>query len=117
MNRKTIDTLWEIWTYDVWGNRQDGYDVNDRFCLNSSYPLRLKVKTANFATPQEFQYAYPSDFQLKQLFGVSCKIDTDGNDINIYVNRESDNYPIGELNCISHESLSPIRIKNEDMKG
>jgi ribosomal protein L32 len=58
---------------------------------------------------QEFESAYPSDYQIKKLFGVGCKISTEGDDLTIYVNRESDNYPIGELHCIDFDSLSPIR--------
>ncbi len=29
--RKTVDTTWQIVTYDVWGNSKDGYDVNNAF--------------------------------------------------------------------------------------
>lgn len=106
-----IKTDWEVWGYEVWGNKIDGYDVNDRFCINRHCILKLTVNTYNQNTPNEFKAAYPTDYTLKQLFGVSCKIYTDGDDIHIYINRESDSYPIGELFCLSHDSLSPIRIK------
>jgi hypothetical protein len=104
-------TEWEVWEYDVWGNKIDGYDVNDRFCINRHCTLKLNVNTYNQDTPQEFKGANISDYKLKQLFGVSCKLDVQGDDLSYYVNRESDGYPIGELFCISHDSLSPIRIK------
>ncbi len=107
--RKTIDTTWEIWTYDVWGNEEDGAWVNDRYCIDRSRLLKLKVITCNQGTTQEFQYATPSDYQLQSLFNVRCAIDcVVGDDINIYPERASDGYPLGELHCISHESLSPI---------
>lgn len=58
---------------------------------------------------QEFTAATPSDRQIKRAYGVTCRITTDGDDLTIYVERERDGYPIGELTCVSHESLSPVR--------
>jgi hypothetical protein len=109
---KTVLTLWNKRTYDVWGNKKDGYEVNDSYS-QGTVEIRCKIETHNKGTPQEFNSAYPSDFQLRQVFGVNCHIDTDGDDTTIYVNRASDSYPIGELFCESHESLSPIRKKPE----
>ena len=105
---KTIETTWSMATYDVWGNRKDGYEVNDVY-RHGKISLRLKVQTANSGKPGEFNHAYPSDYQLRKVFGVGCRIDTDGDDLRVTVNRASDNYPIGELQCESHASLSPIR--------
>ena len=109
-NRKTLDTTWEIWTYDVWGNRQEGYDVNNRFCVDRGYTIRLKIENNNPNTPRQFYSSYPSDYQIKKAFGVNCRLNLDGNDIVIYVNRDSDYYPIGEMILTSHSSLSPIRL-------
>jgi len=109
MSAKTVKTTWELWNYDVWGNDDDGYEVNDRFCFNREYTINLKPVTYNQGTPRAFIAAYPSDYQIKKAFGVSCAIDADGDDTVIYVNRESDGYPIGEMYCISHSSLSPIK--------
>ncbi len=107
----TITTQWECWTYDVWGNAKDGYEVNDRSCFDRDYSLDLEIKTHNIGTTHEFQSASPSDKQIKEVFGAKCKIETDGDDMVIYVTRERDGYPIGEMYCVSHESLSPIRAK------
>lgn len=108
--RQTVATTWEVWTYDVWGNARDGYEVNDRSCLAREYPLRLTVETFNEGKAGEFQGASPSDRQLREAFGLErIKIDTDGDDLTIYVRRARDGYPIGELTCTSHTSLSPIR--------
>lgn len=110
-NKPTIATVWEVWTYDVWGNARDGYEVNDRYCHSREYPIRLTVEVNNPGTPQAFESAYPSDRQIRQAFGIRCRCETDGDDLTIYVNRERDGYPIGELLCQSHESLSPIRTR------
>lgn len=58
---------------------------------------------------QEFISATPTGRQIKRAFGVTCRIDTDGDDLTIYVNRARDGYPIGEMYCTSHTSLSPVR--------
>lgn len=107
--KKTVNTTWEVWTYDVWGNAKDGYQVNDRFCQDRAYPLKLEVEACNAGTEREFETACPSDKQLRAVFGVKCKLETDGDDCNIYVNRARDQYPLGELLLTSHASLSPIR--------
>lgn len=107
---KTVETHWELWSFDVWGNRQDGYDVNDRSCFDRDYVIYCKIEHNNVNNPAlAFDSASPSDYQIKKAFGVGCKIETSGDDLHIDVARESDGYPIGELYCTSHKSLSPIR--------
>ena len=106
---KRIDTSWECWTYDVWGNARDGYDVNDRSCFDRDAKLRIAVTVNNPGTEHAFTSAYPTDRQIKALFGLRCRIATDGDDLNIYITRERDGYPLGEMFCTSHASLSPIR--------
>jgi hypothetical protein len=108
---KRVNTTWECWTYDVWGNKRDGYDVNDRSCFDRNAQLRLEVVVNNPGTPAEFESAYPSDRQIRALFGLRCRISTDGDDLNIYINRDRDGYPLGEMRCTSHASLSPIRLE------
>lgn len=104
-----IDTTWDLRSYDVWGNTRDGYEVNDSHAFARDEPLRLQPETHNAGTPEEFVSAYPSDSRIRALFGVRCRIETDGDDLSIYVNRARDGYPIGEMHCTSHESLSPVR--------
>lgn len=107
----TIETTWEVWTYDVWGNARDGYEVNDRYCHDRAYKLTLPIEINNPGTPRVFQSAYPTDKQIRAAFGIRCRYETDGDDLTIYVTRERDGYPIGEMVCTSHESLSPIQTR------
>lgn len=108
MKKQYLNTVWELATYDVWGNAKDGYDVNDVY-RGESVEIKLLVETANVGTMQEFKHASPTDSQIRQVFGIGkTAIDTDGDDTIIYVNRARDSYPIGELRLISHRSLSPI---------
>jgi hypothetical protein len=105
-----VSTTWEIWTYDVWVNAEDGYEVNDRYSRSRAHVLKLKIEGNNRAgTPEYFESATPSDYALQQIFGFSGAIETDGDDLSIYVRRERDGYPLGEIHCVSHASLSPIR--------
>lgn len=108
MSGKTIQTVWEVATYDVWGNSKEGFDVNNVY-RNGEITIRCKPERYNIGTEREFVSCGPSDYQIKKVFGINCRIDTDGDDMVIYVNRSRDLYPIGELRCVSHKSLSPIK--------
>lgn len=107
---KTIVTKWVKRVYDVWGNASEGYDVNDSF-YDGTVEIRLKVNEYDGFKDGKTNWtsAFPSDYQLGKIFGFTGKLDVSGDDINIYVNRESDGYPLGELHCVSHVFLSPIR--------
>ena len=113
MKTEKIETTWETWTYDVWGNEKDGFEVNDRSCLSRDYPLTLKVETFNQGTDQEFKAAYPSDKQIREALDIKprTRIVLEGDDLAIYVTHGPTGYPLGELHCTSHLSLSPILQK------
>lgn len=114
MKRKFIDTEWECYTYDVWGNEKDGYEVNDRYS-HGTVKLRLPIETANPNTPQAFDHASPSDKQIRDCLDIKPRIhiDVDGDDLTIYARHVSTGYPFGEMHCVSHDSLSPIREKQK----
>lgn len=110
---KYVDTVWELRTYDVWGNEEDGYEVNDSYNAGT-VELTLQVETYNAGTPYEFEDASPSEAQIKEVLGIGdAEIDIDGDDLYIYVDLASDGYPVGEMHCVSHESLSPILERKE----
>ncbi len=104
----TLATTWSLRTYDVWGNSRDGYEVNNSYDAGE-LELRIPQTRYNAGMEGEFVGASPTDRQIKRAFGVRCRISTDGDDINITVQRERDDYPIGEMYCTSHASLSPVR--------
>jgi len=112
--RRVIKTVWEVRTYDVWGNAKDGYEVNDLFIVHRAYELEIPVETANPGTKQAFNYAYPTDKQIRQALDIKPKfrLDIDGDDMHLYVNLARDGYPLGEMYCTSHDSLSPIQAKS-----
>lgn len=109
-----VDTTWELRTYDVWGNAKDGFEVNGSYRIGET-TIRCKVDVNNAGTPQEFLSASPSDSQIRRALSLRrFKLELDGDDLHIYVNRAKDGYPLGELYCTSHESLSPIRTKQTE---
>ncbi len=109
-SKQTIETTWEVWTYDVWGNARDGYDVNDRCCICREYPITLQAKRNNAGTTSEFLSAYPTHKQIREALGLKrIQLELDGDDMTIYVRHERTGYPCGELICVSHVSLSPIK--------
>lgn len=57
--------VFEFWTYDVWGNRREGYEVNDRR-QHGTVAIRCKLETFNIGTPHEFTTYNPSDRQLSR---------------------------------------------------
>jgi hypothetical protein len=111
----TVATTWTAYSFDVWGNAKDGWDVNQSW-MSGSVVLNIPVTRYNVDTPQEFKSGYPTDRQIKRAFGVSCRIETNGDDIHIDVERLRDGCPIGRLICTSHESLSPIRAVGVKVK-
>jgi hypothetical protein len=108
-NTRTVRTTWELWSYDVWGNEDDGYEVNDRSCFDRAYELDITIEVNNPGTPLEFESAYPTDEQIiEAFFNNPIAIETEGDDTTIYING-TDGYPYGEMHCTSHSFLSPIR--------
>src|SRR5271157_4773320 len=80
-----IETTWELRTYDVWGNAKDGYEVNDTRRAGE-VDICCKVEVNNAGTPQEFLSAFPSDSQIRKALSLRrFKIETDGDDLTIYV--------------------------------
>ena len=106
-------TTWTLYSYDVWGNAKDGYEVNGSSCFDREFHLDMPIETANAGTAAEFKYVYPLDKDIRAALGIRCQFDMEGDDLTVYVNRRRDSYPIGEMHCTSHESLSPIRRKGE----
>jgi len=103
---RTIETRWALRTYDLFCG-----EVNDVYS-QGEINLPLKVTINNPGTAHEFESAYPTDKQIKDVFGLKKSIDVDGDDMHIYVNNNK-GIPVGEIECISHISLSPIKTKDD----
>ena len=101
-------TTWQVSSYDVWGNAEDGYEVNNVF-RGGEVDIELEVKTHNPGTPHQFKSAGLTDDDIRGALEMrpTAQIETDGDDVQCYVTLSRNGYPVGELFCTSHKSLSP----------
>jgi hypothetical protein len=83
-----------LWTYDVWGNAEDGYGVNDRY-KHGIVTVRCKREVFNVGTPHEFETFEPTDRQLSRAAGFS-RVQWEGQDGAFYA-ETARGKPVGEL--------------------
>lgn len=85
----------EVWTYDVWGNAKDGFEVNDRCCINRKVTIRCKAEVFNKSTDMEFVIYEPTDRQLSYASGFRrCQWD---GQYGVYEAETANGRPIGQL--------------------
>lgn len=111
---RTIATVWELRGYrNVWGNARDGYETGPSYVIDPSYELELDVETANAGTDHEFRWARLTGEQIRDAlcdgFNVA-DVTSFGAGKHLWVQLRDDGYPMGQLQCMSHTSLSPIRV-------
>ncbi len=85
----------EVWAYDVWGNARDGYNVNDRCCLDRRVEIRCRATIYNAGTPREFVSYHPTDRQLSAAAGFR-RVRWDGQD-GTYEASTAHGRPVGQL--------------------
>jgi hypothetical protein len=103
-----ISTVWEVITYDVWGNENDGYEVNQAF-RSSKVEMPVKLEVYNPGIEGEFYDGSPDDTNIRKALGITPRVrfyDPYHNAGIIYPTHVSTDYPLGELRLISHDSLS-----------
>lgn len=98
---------YELWFYDVWGNEQDGFEINDRRCANRDFIILSNPKVYNRGTPQQFTDFNPTDKQILRALvnarelkesALTANIEIDGDGENIYlVDVDAGYYPLCEL--------------------
>ena len=86
---------YRLWTYDVWGNAREGFDVNDRFA-HGYVSIKCKRKDFNIGTEQQFSDWEPTDRQLSRAAGFLRCI-WEGQEGTYYAEATSNGRPIGEL--------------------
>jgi len=92
---KHVIRKYELWTYDVWGNARDGFDVNDRY-KHGTVSIKCNRQVFNAGTPNEFSMYEPTDRQLSLAAGFGVSVSWDGMDGN-YTAEARNGRPIGEL--------------------
>ena len=107
--RRTERTLWEVRSYDVWGDAEEGWVVNDTYVVNSHLVLDLPIRRSQTGAPWdrqkgEYLHCEISERQIRDALDLrGCQLDIDGDDTHVTVNRRDDCYPLGELYCVSHK--------------
>jgi len=87
---------YEVWSYDVWGNAKDGFEVNDRSKIDT-ITINVKGETFNQGTANEFTTFEPTDLQLARSLNVrNCSFENTGGGV-IYIENKSNGRPEGEL--------------------
>jgi len=109
-----IATQWQANSYDVWGNTQDGYTVNDVY-KGSVVDIVIELTCHNEGTTREFYSGAPTDLQIKHALDINPRIQIEDNtqaEKTCYPSHASTGYPLGELELLSHDSLSfePIKL-------
>lgn len=94
-----------LWFYDVWGNEQDGFEVNNRNCANRDFIIPTMPKTYNRGGRNQFTDFVPSDKEILNALvsagelkesALTAGIELDGDGENIYLTEE-DGHPLCEL--------------------
>ena len=98
---------YELWFYDVWGNEKDGFEINDRHCIDRDFIIKSNPKTYNKGTPQQFTDFTPTDKQIIQSLvdagelsksALTADIEIDGDGIDFYLTDvDAGYYPLCEL--------------------
>jgi hypothetical protein len=109
-----INTQWQANLYDVWGNENDGYQVNHVF-KGELVNIVIELTCHNQGTDREFYSGSPTDLQIKHALGIKPRVKIEDNtcaENTYYPEHASTGYPLGELTLESHDSLcfKPIEI-------
>jgi hypothetical protein len=92
----SVVRTYTLWTYDVWGNARDGFQVNDRF-KSGRVSIRCAAKVYNAGKPGEFLAYEPTDLQLSRAAGVKgCEWDGESDGV-LYATQKSNGKPVCEL--------------------
>lgn len=98
---------YRLWTYDVWGNARDGFDVNDRYS-HGYVDIVCKRETFNVGTPNEFHTWEPTDRQLSRAAGFKG-VAWDGQEGSYHAEVSRNGRPIGELDEEDRPELAAER--------
>ena len=92
---KTKTRRYRLWTYDVWGNAREGFDVNDR-SSHGYVTIICKREVFNAGTAYEFETFEPTDRQLSRAAGFSGVV-WEGLEGTYYAEAKTNGRPVGEL--------------------
>lgn len=80
-----------FWSYDVWGNARDGFEVNDRRDEG-----RATITLRTWENDKALFKIFKRMLGLKAGLHLSS-FDIDGDDTVVYYNLAKNSYPVGEV--------------------
>lgn len=80
---------WSVWSYDVWGNKRDGYDVNDRSRIS-------RIEGPADPTDAQVLRMAKDGGLLKRTVRLTS-LDLEGDEGYVTITARRDGFPIGEL--------------------
>ena len=108
---------YQLWFYDVWGNEEEGFSVNDRNCVSREFIVPTMPKTYNRGKPGQFTDFVPSDKEVLAALvdagelkpsALTAGIEFDGDGESIYLTEEN-GCPLCELLLNKEELESCIQ--------
>ena len=100
--------VYRLWTYDVWGNARDGFEVNDRY-KQGIYKIRVRGTVHNQGTPHEFTSFHPTDIQLARALGLRGAEWEGESNHTLYATSKRNSRPICELEYLGEESELEVK--------
>jgi len=79
-----------VWSYDVWGNEKDGFDVNDRSCFARDIDCPEKILGSD---RELLKWLKDIGFIVKGIRLASLRFD--GDDTSIVIEQANNGYPFG----------------------
>ena len=88
------------WTYDVWGNPDDGYEVNDRFLLSDDLFFDNALLTRKGL--REFKKYLHKLYEFRKDISPSA-LELEGYDRGVFISY--DGCPCGEIEFLEEEEI------------
>lgn len=101
---------WKLYSYDVWGNAEDGYEVNDVIGPHET----VELSEEDLKTDKSLHKALLREGIFKKSYKYGS-FEYDGDEDIIYIERSKDGYPEGELRRVKGNPGLKWHRKQEDV--
>jgi len=101
---------YDVWSFDVWGNETDGFQINHRSCFQRAVEFPTTHRVFNQGALREFSTDNPSNEQILDtlieigflISGVQLdEIEIDGeSDFSLWIEDATNGFPICQLEFV-----------------
>lgn len=100
---KTKTRVYQLATYDVWGNAREGFEVNNVY-QHGEIKIKCKGSVYNQGTEWEFTEWAPTDLQCNRAVGArNCQSVQGEPDYVLYFENKMNGKPVYELRFLRFE--------------